>query len=55
MDKMETEDAFNLAKSLRAQVNEQRAAVAKKQKEIEKRRAQIGLRVDVQRGKRRKK
>ena len=55
MDKMEAEDAFRLAKSLRQQVNEQRSAVAKKQKEIEKRRAQIGLRVNVQRGKRRKK
>ena len=54
MDKIEAEDAFKLATILRKEVKESRAAVAKKQKEIEKRRAQIGLRVDVAKGKRTK-
>lgn len=55
MSKIEAEDAFKLAKDLRKEVDKSRAAAAKKKKEIEKRRSQIGLRVDVARGKRRKK
>ena len=53
--KIEAEDALKYATALRKQVEESRAEVEKKLKEVEKRRAQVALRVDLQKGKRRKK
>lgn len=54
MQKFEAQDALQLALTMRESVKSARAEQEKKQKKMEKRRAQVGLRVDLQRGKRRK-